>query len=75
MKKLIAILVIAMFLGGITAPVFASNNSVLSNISLSDQDPKKEKKTKKTKKKAEKKSADCNTKTKKDCGKSCGSSK
>ncbi len=74
MKKVLAILVIAIFLGGITAPVFASNNSSLSTISLADQDPKKEKKTKKTKK-SEKKSSDCNAEAKKDCGKSCGSSK
>lgn len=71
MKKILAILVIAIFLGGITAPVFASNNSSLSTISLADKDPKKSKKSKKS----EKKSSDCNAEAKKDCGKSCGSSK
>lgn len=74
MKKVLAILVIAMFLGGITAPVFASDNSALSTISLADDDPKKVKKTKKSVKKSEKKSSDCNAEAKKDCGKSCGGS-
>jgi len=76
MKKVLAILVIAMFLGGITAPAFASNNSTLVTISNVDDDPKKAKKsTKKADKKSEKKASDCDAKSsccdktaKKDCG-------
>ncbi len=79
MKKIIAILVVSFFLGGITAPVFAANNAELLTISLQDDDPKK---TKKSEKKsadcdvpAEKKSADCDAKAAKDCEKKCDGSK
>ena len=85
MKKILAILVIALFLGGITAPAFASHNSSLFTISTVDKDPKKTKETEKkssestTEKKSsdcatEKKSSDCNTEAKKDCEKTCGGS-
>lgn len=73
MKKVLAILVIAMFLGGITAPVFASDNASNITISTVDKDPKKATKSEK-KSTAEKKSADCDAATKKDCGKTCGGS-
>lgn len=72
MKKVLAILVIAFFLGGITAPVFASSNSALISTSIVDKDPKKAKKSEK--KSAEKKSSDCTTEAKKDCGSTCGGS-
>lgn len=79
MKKVLAILVIAMFLGGITAPAFASNSNTLISISTVDDDPKKAKKSAKKASdcdaKAEAKSSgcgekasDCDTKAKKDCG-------
>jgi hypothetical protein len=80
MKKVLAILVIAMFLGGITAPAFASNNSTLITMSNVDDDPKKAKKSAKkaaksdakTEAKSEgcgEKASDCDAKAKKDCGK------
>ena len=73
MKKVLAILVIAMFIGGITAPAFASNNSTLITMSTVDDDPKKAKKSaKKSEKKEAAKSSDCSStcgeKAKKDCG-------
>lgn len=76
MKKVLAILVIAMFLGGITAPAFASNSNTLISISTVDDDPKKAKKSaKKASKKSAKKASDCDAKksccdetAKKDCG-------
>ncbi len=71
MKKVLAILVIALFLGGITAPAFASNNSAFITISTVDKDPKK---AKKSEKKSEKKSSDCTTEANKDCKKTCGDS-
>ena len=76
MKKVLAILVIAFFLGGITAPVFASSNSALISTSIVDKDPKKAKKAEKKSAKAtsEKKSSDCTTEAKKDCGSTCGGS-
>lgn len=54
MKKVLAVLVLAMFLGGITAPAFASDNISSTDISLFDDDPKKDKKSKE-------KSSDCDT--------------
>lgn len=41
MKKVLAILAIALFLGGISVPVIAANNNALTLISLQDDDPKK----------------------------------
>ncbi len=71
MKKVLAILVIAMFVGGITAPAFASDNSTLITMSTVDDDPKKAKKAAKKATKSEKKSSDCAStcgeKAKKDC--------
>ena len=76
MKKVLAILVIALFLGGITAPAFASHNSALITISTVDKDPKKAKKSEKKSAESttEKKSSDCSKEAKKDCGKTCGGS-
>lgn len=60
MKKVLAILVLAMFVGGITAPVFASDNTELITISKVDKEPKKTKK-------ADKKSSDCSSTKTSDC--------
>jgi len=70
MKKALAILAIALFIGGISAPVIASNNNALTLISLQDEDPKKKAEGEKTEKKAEKsgeatkKSGDCSSEAK-----------
>ncbi len=77
MKKVLAILALALFIGGISVPSIAVNNSAQTVIALNEEDPKKKETEKKeTEKKAEttKKSSDC-TKTEKsesDCSKSCG---
>ena len=86
MKKVLAILTVAFFLGGIAAPAFASNNNTLLTITQLDKDPVKEKKAEKSaestdaKKSAEcsdaKKSSECTkTEAKKDCAKTCGDAK
>lgn len=61
MKKTLAILALAIFLGGIGAPAFANTNSSLLRIELADKDPKKKETKKAT---SEKKSSDCATETK-----------
>ena len=78
MKKVLAILALALFIGGISVPAIAANNNALTVIALNEEDPKKKEATEKeaTDKKAEttKKSGDC-TKTEKsssDCSKKCG---
>ena len=83
MKKVLAILAIALFIGGIAIPAIAANNNTLTAITLNEDDPKK-KETPATKgteasaeeKKAEstKKSSDCTQteKSKSDCSKKCG---
>jgi len=69
MKKVLAILALALFIGGISAPVIAANNNALTVISLNEEDPKK----KETKKKAEKSkeaskcSSECGKTKKSDC--------
>ena len=74
MKKALAILVLALFIGGISAPVIAANSNALTVISLQEDDPKKKEK-KASDKKAEKKatkSSDCTTEKKSsDCSKKC----
>jgi len=72
MKKLLAILTLALFIGGISAPVFASDNSSATAIELTDKDPKKDKKSKSDKKSDAKKSSECSSEKKSDCSKSCG---
>ena len=65
MKKTLAILALALFIGGISAPVIASNSNALTLISLQEDDPKK----KATKKEGEKKAATSKEATKSgDCG-------
>ena len=73
MKKTLAILALALFIGGISAPVIAANTNAPATISLQEDDPKKkEKKAKKSQEAAEKKSSDCTTEKKSsDCSKKC----
>jgi hypothetical protein len=68
MKKVLAILAVALFIGGISAPVIASNSNALTVIALNDEDPKKKEEPKKeTSKEATKKSSDCSSEKKSDC--------
>ena len=83
MKKLLAILALALFIGGISVPAIAADNHTVTVITLNEEDPKKEETstTKDSEAKAEtkkaentKKSSDC-TKTEKsesNCSKKCG---
>jgi len=70
MKKVLAILAIALFIGGISVPVIASSNNAMTLISLQDEDPKKKAEGEKSEKKAEKsteatkKSGDCTSEAK-----------
>ncbi|MCF8346047.1 MAG: hypothetical protein K9G38_02455 [Bacteroidales bacterium] len=87
MKKLVAIVAIVAFMGGMTAPAFANDNASVIAIELADKDPKKaEKKAEKksdkkssdcsTTEKAAKKSSDCSTEKKtSDCNTPCGDKK
>lgn len=63
MKKVLAILALALFLGGLSAPVIAANSDSFTQIELAEDDPKK--KEKKSEKKAE------STEKSSDCSKSC----
>ncbi len=72
MKKTLAILALALFIGGISVPVLANNNNAPTVITLQDEDPKKKADGEKKEKKAEKskeatKSSDCTTEKKSDC--------
>jgi hypothetical protein len=70
MKKALAILTIALFIGGISVPVIASSNNAMTLISLTDEEPKKKAEGEKSEKKAEKtkeaakKSGDCSSEAK-----------
>jgi len=82
MKKLVAVIAIVAFLGGMSAPIIANDNVSMTAIELTDKDPKKaEKKSDKkaadcaTKESAEKKSSDCTTAKKSPCAKTCGEKK
>ena len=77
MKKTLAILALALFIGGISVPAIAANNNALNLISLQDEDPKK--KGKSEKKEATKssdcsgeKKSDCSGEKKSDCSSKCG---
>ncbi len=64
MKKTLAILALALFIGGISVPVLANNNNAPTMISLQDEDPKKKAEGEKKATKAEKskeatKGSDC----------------
>ena len=72
MKKVLAILAIALFIGGISVPAFAANSNVKTVIALNEEDPKNTE----TEKKSEtttKKSSECTTteKSGSDCSKKC----
>jgi NAD/NADP transhydrogenase alpha subunit len=69
MKKTLAILALALFIGGISVPVIAVNHSNSTLISQRDEDPKKKEKSEKTEKSAEQtkeatKSGDCSSEKK-----------
>jgi hypothetical protein len=78
MKKTLAILALALFIGGISVPAIAVNSNTLTLISLQDEDPKKKAEGEKSEKKAtsskeatksgdcssEKKAADCSNEKK-----------
>lgn len=70
MKKLLAIVALVAFLGGMSAPVLAKDNTSVLKIELADKDPKKAKKTEK-KSDAKQASSDCE----KTCEKSCDGKK
>jgi len=72
MKKTLAILALALFIGGISVPVIAATNYAHNVISLQDDDPKKKAKSKKSEAKKETskeatKSSDCSGEQKSDC--------
>lgn len=79
MKKVLAILALALFIGGLSAPVIAANSNALTVISLQEEDPKKKETKKKAQKSKEatksssgcdaKKASDCSAKEKSDCSK------
>jgi hypothetical protein len=76
MKKTLAILALALFIGGISVPVIAAYNSNLTLITQRDEDPKKKSEGEKTEKKADtskaaKKSGDCSKEKKSDCSSKC----
>lgn len=69
MKKALAVLALALFIGGISVPAIASNHKAMNLISLRDDDPKKKTDGEKTEQKAETteeatKSHDCSTEKK-----------
>jgi len=65
MKKLLAVIALVAFLGGMGAPVIAQKNASILTIELADKDPKKKDK------KAEAKSGECTSAKEKACEKSC----
>jgi hypothetical protein len=74
MKKTLAILALALFIGGISVPAIAASNSSINLISLQEDDPKKKTKTEKAKAEKSKeatKSSDCTTEKKSDCSSKC----
>lgn len=66
MKKFLAIALLTFFLGGLSAPLLAKDNSSIFSIVLADKDPtKKDKADKKASDgTTEKKASDCNSKKK-----------
>jgi hypothetical protein len=59
MKKVLAVLTLALFIGGITVPAVAAISNNASVITLMEEDPAKKTTEKKSEVKAEKKSGDC----------------
>jgi hypothetical protein len=77
MKKTLAILALALFFGGLSVPVIASSNNVVTPITQREEDPKK-KETKAEGQKADAskeatKSDGCTTEKKSECSKKCES--
>ena len=76
MKKTLAILALALFIGGISVPAIAATNNVPAQITLNEDDPKKKekkadsKKAEKSTKEAAKKDG-CATEKKSDCSSKC----
>ena len=65
MKKTLAIIALALFIGGISVPAIAANSNSFTIIALQEEDPKKKEGEKKAEKSKEAtKSADCSNKKK-----------
>jgi len=74
MKKVLALLALALFIGGTAVPAVAAINSDLAVITLSDDEqPKKE--TTEKKSEAKKKSGDCTSHAKSDAPKKADATK
>jgi len=57
MKKTLAIIALALFIGGISVPAIAAINNIPSQITLNEEDPKKKEKKAETAKEGETKKA------------------
>ena len=80
MKKALAILALAFFIGGLSVPAIAAINNNMTKITLQDEDPKKNTDGEKSEKKAEEskkatKSGDCSHEAKKPAKSSGGCEK
>lgn len=80
MKKTLAILALALFIGGISVPAIASNYNAPDVMELRDEDPKKKAtKSKEAKKSAEctheEKTSDCTSNKKSESSSTCGEKK
>jgi hypothetical protein len=73
MKKVLAVLALALFLGGISAPVTAATSDHAAQIVLAEEEPKKDTKKAEKSEKSTEKSSDCSSscegKKKSDCSK------
>ena len=77
MKKTLAIIALALLIGGISVPAIAAINNVPAQITLNEEDPKKKEKKAETAKEGEAtkkatKSDGCATEKKSDCSSKCG---
>jgi len=74
MRKILAVLALAVFLGGLSVPVMATSNTTDDiSVTISDTKDKKAEKSEKTEKKSEAKSEkNCEAAKKGDCSKKCG---
>ena len=71
MKKILAVLALVVFIGGVSAPAIAANNNALTLITLNEEDPKKKEKKDANSKDA-KTEKNCESAEKKPCAKKCG---
>ena len=74
MKKVLAVLALALFIGGISVPAVAASYNAPSVISLTEEDPKKDEVEKSTTTtESTKKSSECtkSEKSESDCAKKC----